>query len=103
MISPKSILITGCSSGIGLALALEFKERGHTVFATARQAQALAKLTEMGLNAVELDVTNQISIDKAREKIQAQTSLRWPASANGCGGRQVSAWCPPWMSAMKRS
>jgi NADP-dependent 3-hydroxy acid dehydrogenase YdfG len=52
--SPQSILITGCSSGIGQALALEFKKRGHTVFATARQSQALENLTTMGLNAVEL-------------------------------------------------
>jgi NAD(P)-dependent dehydrogenase (short-subunit alcohol dehydrogenase family) len=74
MISPQSILITGCSSGIGQALALEFRKRGHTVFATARQAQALEGLTEMGLVAVELDVTNQQSIENAREHIQSQTN-----------------------------
>jgi NAD(P)-dependent dehydrogenase (short-subunit alcohol dehydrogenase family) len=74
VISPQSILITGCSSGIGRALALEFKKRGHTVFATARQAQALASLTAMGLIAVELDVTSQESIDKAREQIRSQTN-----------------------------
>jgi short-subunit dehydrogenase len=74
MSTPQSILITGCSSGIGQALALEFKKRGHTVFATARQAEALASLTAMGLIAVELDVTSQESIDKARAQIQSQTS-----------------------------
>ncbi len=73
MNTPQSILITGCSSGIGQALALEFKKRGHTVFATARQAHALASLTAMGLIAVELDVTSQQSIDKARDQIQSQT------------------------------
>jgi len=42
----KIILITGCSSGIGAALALEFHRRGHTVFATARRPAALAPLAE---------------------------------------------------------
>jgi NAD(P)-dependent dehydrogenase (short-subunit alcohol dehydrogenase family) len=74
MSTPQTILITGCSSGIGQALALEFKKRGHTVFATARQAQALAILSAMGLIAVELDVTSQESIDQARAQIQTQTS-----------------------------
>lgn len=74
MSTSQSILITGCSSGIGQALALEFKRRGHTVFATARQAEALAGLTARGLIAVELDVTSQDSIEKARAQIQSQTS-----------------------------
>ncbi|MBN8249326.1 MAG: SDR family NAD(P)-dependent oxidoreductase, partial [Verrucomicrobia bacterium] len=40
----KIVLITGCSSGIGAALALEFHRRGHTVLATARRPEALAPL-----------------------------------------------------------
>lgn len=90
MTSPQSILITGCSSGIGQALALEFKKRGHTVFATARQAQALASLTAMGLIAVELDVTSQTSIDKAREQIQTQTN-RLDMLINNAGYGQFGA------------
>lgn len=43
--APQSvILITGCSSGIGAALAEEFHERGHRVYATARRPEALAAL-----------------------------------------------------------
>jgi short-subunit dehydrogenase len=88
--SPQAILITGCSSGIGQALALEFKKRGHTVFATARQSQALENLTTMGLNAVELDVTSQQSIDKAREQIQLQTN-RLDMLINNAGYGQFGA------------
>ena len=50
MATPKTILITGCSSGIGQALALEFKKLGHSVFATARQPAALQAFTALGLN-----------------------------------------------------
>ena len=35
----KSVLITGCSSGIGLSVASGLQERGYRVFATVRQAQ----------------------------------------------------------------
>lgn len=69
----QKILITGCSSGIGQALALEFKQRGHTVFATARSPAALAALTAMGLNAVELDVTRPDSIAQALIQVKALT------------------------------
>jgi len=74
MATPKTILITGCSSGIGQALALEFKRRGHSVFATARQPAALQALTALGLNAVELDVTRPDSIERARSQMAAQSA-----------------------------
>ena len=90
MIAPQSILITGCSSGIGQAIALEFKKRGHTVFATARQAKALTNLTAMGLIAVELDVTSQQSIERAREQIQAQSN-RLDMLINNAGYGQFGA------------
>ena len=40
----KTILITGCSSGVGAAMAREFRQRGHRVFATARRRDSLAAL-----------------------------------------------------------
>ncbi|MFT6920600.1 MAG: NAD(P)-dependent dehydrogenase (short-subunit alcohol dehydrogenase family), partial [Cognaticolwellia sp.] len=42
--STKSILITGCSSGIGLHAALTLSARGYQVFATARKAQDVTEL-----------------------------------------------------------
>ena len=45
----KTILITGCSSGIGAALAQEFARRGHRVYASARRAESLAALEAGGI------------------------------------------------------
>ena len=58
----KTILITGCSSGIGAALAREFGKRGHRVYATARRAEALAALEAEGIRGLALDVNDDASI-----------------------------------------
>ena len=52
----RSVLITGCSSGIGLASARVMKDRGWRVFATARKPEDLARLKqEDGLESLYLD------------------------------------------------
>ena len=60
----KTVLITGCSSGIGLALALEFKRRGWQVIATARRPEALQALISHELITEKLDVTSQEEIER---------------------------------------
>lgn len=57
------VLISGCSSGIGLALAREFASRGCKVFATARKPEAIKNLQKEGMKIAALDVTDQKSID----------------------------------------
>ncbi len=59
------VLITGCSSGIGRALALEFLARGHRVAATARSLTSIADLLGDGCLTLALDVTDGESIDRA--------------------------------------
>jgi len=61
----KSILITGCSSGIGLDAALTLAKRGYKVFATARLEQDVEMLKSKGLIACQLDLTDSESICKA--------------------------------------
>jgi NAD(P)-dependent dehydrogenase (short-subunit alcohol dehydrogenase family) len=72
----KSILITGCSSGIGLHAALTLSARGYQVFATARKAQDVADLQTKGLTAYQLDLTNTDSITQAVTQVLEQTGGR---------------------------
>ncbi len=68
-LAPQVVLITGCSSGIGRALAEALLARGHTVVATARRMQSLAGLVgRERVLALELDVTDRASIAAAVER-----------------------------------
>jgi len=66
---PKSVLITGCSSGIGRALALEFRRTGYRTFATARRPESVAELEREGYEALQLDVTNPESVEAAIQRV----------------------------------
>ncbi len=59
------VLITGCSSGIGEALAREFHAKGHRVVATARKLSSLNHLENLGIETRSLDITNPQSIRSA--------------------------------------
>ena len=61
----KSILITGCSTGIGLCVAQGLHKRGHQVIATARKTDDVKKLRTLGLQALQLDLNDSISIRNA--------------------------------------
>ncbi len=60
----KTILITGCSSGIGEHCALALKAKGWRVLATARKAKDIARLQRQGLETFYLDYTEPKSIQK---------------------------------------
>ncbi|MGE8501071.1 MAG: SDR family oxidoreductase [Pseudomonas sp.] len=64
-----SVLITGCSSGIGRALADVFKTAGYAVWATARKDSDLAALAEAGFNAVALDVNDGEAAQRLAERL----------------------------------
>ncbi|WP_367026969.1 SDR family oxidoreductase [Methylococcus sp. ANG] len=71
--SSRAILITGCSSGIGLCTALGLKARGYRVFASARKAADVAMLQSKGLEAVRLDLACSASIRSALEEVLRKT------------------------------
>ncbi len=81
----KSILITGCSSGIGLASALTLKQRGYRVFATARKASDVDKLHAQGLESLVLDVNDSNSIHNALAEILKKTNGKLDALFNNAG------------------
>jgi len=69
----KSILITGCSSGIGLYVAQELKARGYRVFATARRLEDVKRLQAQGFESLPLDLTDSACIRQAVNQITALT------------------------------
>lgn len=68
MSQQKSVLITGCSSGIGLCAALTLQARGYLVVATVRQQKDIESLRAQGLKHVlQLDLASSDSIQRAVE------------------------------------
>lgn len=84
------ILITGCSSGIGAALAREFHRRGHTVYATARRLDSLAPLAQAGMCTLALDVNDDASIATAMAVVLSEQG-RLDVLVNNAGYSQVGA------------
>lgn len=69
----KTILITGCSSGIGYYCAIELQRRGYKVFATTRSLEDALKLQREGLNAFQLDLSNSLSIETGLKRVLTET------------------------------
>lgn len=65
-------LITGCSSGIGQALALACLQAGYQVFAAARRVETLTPLTDKGAIAIALDVNDAEQRQQCVEQIRVQ-------------------------------
>ncbi len=87
----RTILITGCSSGIGHHAAHGLEARGWRVFATARQAADVARLREEGLDAFRLDYAETASIAEAVEAVLGSTGGRLDALFNNGGYAQPGA------------
>lgn len=71
MKTPQRMLITGCSGGLGKALALEAKNAGFRVIATARKQSDVEALRLEGFEALRLDVTDATSIDSLVHYLEA--------------------------------
>ncbi len=77
MSSSKTVLITGATAGIGKHVALHLARKGHKVFATGRNAAALARLLDeakgTALETLQLDVTDAASIAAAKDEVERRT------------------------------
>jgi NAD(P)-dependent dehydrogenase (short-subunit alcohol dehydrogenase family) len=87
----RSVLITGCSSGIGLATARVLKARGWQVLPTARKQADLDMLEAEGFAPIELDVTDTASVDRAAARALALTGGPLGALVNNAGFGQAGA------------
>ncbi len=84
-IENRSVLVTGCSSGIGRATADLMHSRGWTVFPTARKLEDLELLRKAGFDAVELDVASSESVAAAVEAVLEKTDGKLGAVVNNAG------------------
>jgi NAD(P)-dependent dehydrogenase (short-subunit alcohol dehydrogenase family) len=82
MNAAKTILITGCSTGIGYTTALMLKKRGHTVIATARKTDDVMRLQAEGFTALRLDLADSDSIRQAVDQTLALTGGKLDALFN---------------------
>lgn len=71
----KFVLITGCSTGIGLQSAKTLKARGYSVIATARSENDLEMLRKLGFHAVRMEMTDYGSINQALTQIAQITGF----------------------------
>ncbi|MFV0513292.1 MAG: SDR family NAD(P)-dependent oxidoreductase [Jhaorihella sp.] len=78
----KSILITGCSSGIGHDAAHGLKARGWRVFASCRKAQDCDRLRAQGFEAPRIDYTDAASIASGLAEVLEATGGRLDALFN---------------------
>jgi short-subunit dehydrogenase len=70
--SQANVLITGCSSGIGRALADAFQAAGYRVWATARKDGDLAALQQAGFQAVQLDVNDGEALERLASRLNEE-------------------------------
>ena len=87
----KTVLITGCSSGIGYETAKYLHQHGYEVFTTARDEEDVTRLKEEGLHALQLDVTDTASIDRTLEHVLKETGGTLYALFNNAGYGQPGA------------
>ncbi len=89
-----TVLITGCSSGIGRALADAFRDAGHHVWATARKAEDVEVLNAAGFTARQLDVNDSEALARLAEELETLDIL---INNAGYGAAWARCWTVVWM------
>jgi len=78
----RTILITGCSSGIGYTCAHGMAERGWRVIASARKKDDIARLKAEGLDTVQLDYADPRSVARCADEVLKRTGGKLDALFN---------------------
>jgi NAD(P)-dependent dehydrogenase (short-subunit alcohol dehydrogenase family) len=78
----KTVLITGCSTGIGYCCALGLKQRGYRVLATVRNAEDAARLRSAGLEVLMLDYADSASVQACANEVKQLTDGKLFALVN---------------------
>ncbi len=83
-----TVLVTGCSSGIGYCVAKGLKARGYNVYATARKQEDVDRLISEGLKCLRLDYADSESVqDLANELMLLVGSELYAVFHNGAYGQ----------------
>ena len=86
----QNILITGCSTGIGLETAKVLRQNGIKVYASARKEKDVLRLQDMGFETFLLDVRNKKDIKRVLDKI-LENDKKLNAVFNNAGFGQPGA------------
>ncbi|MEM8752426.1 MAG: SDR family NAD(P)-dependent oxidoreductase, partial [Pseudomonadota bacterium] len=85
----RTILITGCSSGIGYHAAATLRDRGWRVFATCRKEADAERLRGEGFESWRLDYEDEASVSAGAEEALSRAEGRLDALFNN------GAWALP--------
>lgn len=95
----KTVVITGASTGIGLACVEHSLKAKHRVIATARKPEDLERLKALGCETVHLELLNKDSVDQAAKEILTLCNGHIDALFNNAGyGLQVAMEDTTWES-----
>jgi len=90
-VTHRSVLITGCSTGIGAAAALHLRERGWDVIPTARKTEDLDRLRQEGFEPVPMDMADADSVAAGAEMVLRRIGGQLGALVNNAGFGQSGA------------
>jgi len=91
LVEAKSVLITGCSTGIGAAAARLLRDRGWLVIPTARKAEDLDRLRQEGFEPIAMDMADGDSVAAGADAALHRCGGRLGALINNAGFGQSGA------------